>query len=114
LPAKVIVAPLRAVVPLGRGPPELARLDEGSRLRGLWPERGQSLESEQTRKLRAAALSARLLFEPAMREGSATGRAKAKAGLLTADAAAAARGRSFPPQRRKKAAQRGRETRPRR
>jgi hypothetical protein len=68
-------------------------------------ERGQSLESEQTRKLRAAALSARLLFEPAMREGSATGRARAKAGLLTADAAAAARGRSFPQQRRKKAAE---------
>jgi lambda repressor-like predicted transcriptional regulator len=67
-------------------------------------ERGQSLESDHTRKLRAAALAARLLFEPAMREGSAAGRARARAGLLTADAAAAARGRSFPQQRRKKAA----------
>jgi hypothetical protein len=67
-------------------------------------ERGQPLESAETRKLRAAALSARLIFDPAIREGSAAGRARAKSGALTADAASAARGRSFPEQRRKKAA----------
>ncbi len=67
-------------------------------------ERSQSLESSQTRKLRAAALSARLVFDPAIREGSAAGRARARAGELARDAAAAARGRSFPEQRRKKAA----------
>ena len=67
-------------------------------------ERGQPLESAETRKLRAAALSARLIFDPAMREGSAVGRARARSGELTADAAAASRGRAFPEQRRKKAA----------
>jgi lambda repressor-like predicted transcriptional regulator len=67
-------------------------------------ERSQPLESAETRKLRAAALSARLIFDPAIREGSALGRARAKAGELTKDAAAAARGRSFPEQRRRKAA----------
>src|SRR6516164_7104705 len=40
-------------------------------------ERGQSLEGPETRKLRAAALTSRLIFEPAMRQGSATGRARA-------------------------------------
>jgi ROS/MUCR transcriptional regulator protein len=67
-------------------------------------ERSQPLESAETRKLRAAALTARLIFDPAIREGSAAGRARAKAGDLTKDAAAAARGRSFPEQRRRKAA----------
>ncbi len=43
-------------------------------------ERSQSLESLETRKLRAAALTARLLFDPAIREGSAAGRERAKAG----------------------------------
>jgi hypothetical protein len=43
-------------------------------------ERGQSLEGPETRKLRAAALTSRLVFEPAMREGSAAGRARARAG----------------------------------
>jgi len=66
-------------------------------------ERGQSLEGTATRKLRAAAFSSRLLFEPAVRDGSANGRARARAGLLAADAAAAARGRSLPEQRRRKA-----------
>src|ERR1700692_3289047 len=37
-------------------------------------ERGQSLEGPEPRKLRAAALASRLLFEPAVREGSAAGR----------------------------------------
>ena len=66
-------------------------------------ERGQSLEGAATRKLRAAAFTARLLFEPAVREGSAAGRARARTGSLTADAAAAARGRALPEQRRRKA-----------
>src|SRR5258708_8247906 len=66
--------------------------------------RGQSLEGPDTRKLRAAALSARLTFEPAVRQGSAAGRARARNGELTRDATAAARGRSFPEQRRQEAA----------
>jgi hypothetical protein len=66
-------------------------------------ERGQSLEGPETRKLRAAALTSRLVFEPAMREGSAAGRARARAGDLTRDAARAARGRRMPEQRRRKA-----------
>src|SRR5215470_5795518 len=37
-------------------------------------ERGQSLESPGTRKLRAAAFASRLVFEPAVREGSAAHR----------------------------------------
>jgi len=67
-------------------------------------ERGQSLEGPETRKLRAAAFTARRLFEPAVRDGSAVGRARARSGALTRDAAAAARGRSFPEQRRRKIA----------
>jgi hypothetical protein len=66
-------------------------------------ERGQSLEGPQTRKLRAAALAARLVFDPAIREGSAAGRERARAGNLARDAAAAARGRALPEQRRRKA-----------
>jgi hypothetical protein len=68
-------------------------------------ERGQPLEGPETRKLRAAALAARLVFEPAVREGSAAGRARARSGELARDAAAAARGRPFPEQRRAKARQ---------
>jgi lambda repressor-like predicted transcriptional regulator len=67
-------------------------------------ERGQPLEGTETRKLRAASLSARLLFDPAMRQGSQTGRERARRGELTRAAAAAARGRPFPEQRRRKAA----------
>src|SRR3984893_4843742 len=66
-------------------------------------ERGQSLEGPETRKLRAAALASRLVFEPAVREGSAAGRDRARAGDLTRDAAAAASGRRHPEQRRRKA-----------
>ena len=66
-------------------------------------ERGQSLEGPETRKLRAAALASRLVFEPAMREGSAAGRDRARAGDLARDAARAARGRRMPEQRRRKA-----------
>ncbi len=68
-------------------------------------ERGQSLEGPDTRKLRSAAFTARLIFEPAVREGSAAGRKRARQGDLTRAAAAAARGRPFPEQRRKKASQ---------
>jgi hypothetical protein len=67
-------------------------------------ERGQSLEGSETRKLRAAAFTARLVFDPAIREGSAAGRERARAGDLAQDAATAARGRAFPAQRRRKAA----------
>src|SRR5260370_15299662 len=67
-------------------------------------ERGQSLEGPETRKLRAAALASRLVFEPAMRQGSAAGRQRARTGDLTPDAARAARGRRMPEQRRRQAA----------
>ena len=66
-------------------------------------ERGQSLESPQTRKLRAAAFTARLVFDASIREGSAAGRDRARAGDLARDAATAARGRPVPEQRRRKA-----------
>jgi AraC-like DNA-binding protein len=66
-------------------------------------ERGQSLEGPATRKLRAAALSARLVFDASIREGSAAGRERARSGDLARDAAAAARGRPIPEQRRRKA-----------
>jgi hypothetical protein len=66
-------------------------------------ERGQSLEGPQTRKLRAAALTARLVFDASIREGSAAGRERARAGGLARDAARAARGRPIPEQRRRKA-----------
>jgi AraC-like DNA-binding protein len=66
-------------------------------------ERGQSLEGADTRKLRSASFSARLVFESALREGSARGRDRARSGYLTRDAAAAAKGRSFPEQRRQRA-----------
>jgi hypothetical protein len=66
-------------------------------------ERGQSLEGPETRKLRAAALTSRLVFDPAVREGSAAGRDRARAGDLARDAAAAARGRRHPEQRGRKA-----------
>src|ERR1700722_18481850 len=67
-------------------------------------ERRQSLEGPETRKLRAAALTARLIFDPAIRAGSAAGRERARSGDLARDAAAAARGRPFPRQRRAQAA----------
>jgi hypothetical protein len=68
-------------------------------------ERGQPLESPDTRKARAAAFTSRLIFEPAVREGSAAGRRRARSGYLAPDAAAAAKGRRFPEQRRRKAIQ---------
>jgi hypothetical protein len=68
-------------------------------------ERGQSLEGDETRKLRAAAFTSRLVFDPVVRAGSAAGRQRARAGDLARDAAAAARGRHHPEQRRRKARQ---------
>jgi hypothetical protein len=68
-------------------------------------ERGQSLEGDATRKLRSASFSARLVFDAAIRDGSARGRARARAGELARDAAAAARGRPVPEQRRRKASE---------
>ena len=50
-------------------------------------ERDQSLEGPPTRKLRAAALTARLVFDASIQEGSAVGRERARAGGLTRDAA---------------------------
>src|SRR5260370_5104846 len=66
-------------------------------------ERGQSLEGPETRKLRAAALVSRLIFDPAMRQGSAAGRERARTGDLTRDAARAASGRRMPEQRAREA-----------
>ena len=66
-------------------------------------ERGQSLEGQETRKLRAAAFTSRLVFDPAVRAGSAAGRERARTGELARDAAVAATGRQHPEQRRRKA-----------
>jgi ROS/MUCR transcriptional regulator protein len=65
-------------------------------------ERSQSLEGAETRKLRATAFSARLVFESAVRAGSARGHQRARTGELSRDAANAARGRPFPAQRRER------------
>jgi lambda repressor-like predicted transcriptional regulator len=67
-------------------------------------ERGQSLEGEETRKQRAASFAPRLIFDPAVREGSAAGRRRAADGDLARDAARASTGRPLPEQRRRRAA----------
>jgi hypothetical protein len=67
-------------------------------------ERGQPLEGQETRKRRAASFAPRLIFDPAIRAGSATGRQRAAAGELSRDAARASTGRPLPEQRRRKAA----------
>src|SRR5512142_347753 len=59
-------------------------------------ERGQSLEGPDTRKLRAAAFTSRLAFDPTIRAGSAAGRQRARSGAPARDAAAAATGRRHP------------------
>src|ERR1700761_2572310 len=64
-------------------------------------ERGQSLEGEETRKQRAASFAPRLIFDPAVREGSAAGRRRAADGELARDAARASTGRPLPEQRRR-------------
>jgi hypothetical protein len=66
-------------------------------------ERGQSLEGLETRKRRAAAFAPRLVFDRAVREGSAAGRRRAAGGDLARDAARASTGRRLPEQRRRKA-----------
>jgi hypothetical protein len=67
-------------------------------------ERGQPLEGQETRKRRAASFAPRLIFDPAIRAGSAAGRQRAAAGELSRDAARASTGRPLPEQRRRKAA----------
>jgi hypothetical protein len=67
-------------------------------------ERGQSLEGLETRKRRAASFTPRLIFDPAVREGSAAGRRRAADGDLARDAARASTGRALPEQRRRRAA----------
>ncbi|HWG13317.1 MAG TPA: hypothetical protein VG268_08610 [Streptosporangiaceae bacterium] len=57
-------------------------------------ERGQSLEGRETRKRRAASFTPRLIFDPAIRAGSAAGRKRAAAGELARDAARASRERA--------------------
>jgi hypothetical protein len=66
-------------------------------------ERGQPLEGSETRKRRAASFAPRLVFDPAIRAGSAAGRQRAAAGELARDAARASTGRPRPEQRRRKA-----------
>jgi hypothetical protein len=67
-------------------------------------ERGQSLEGQDTQKRRAAAFTPRLVFDPAIRAGSAAGRQRARSGDLSRDAVRAVTGRPVPEQRRRKAA----------
>ena len=67
-------------------------------------ERGQPLEGPETTKRRAASFAPRLIFDPAIRAGSAAGRQRAAAGELTQDAVRASTGRPLPEQRRRKAA----------
>src|ERR1700734_1724139 len=65
-------------------------------------ERGQPLEGGEPRKRRAASFTPRLIFDPAIRAGSAAGRQRAAAGDLSRDAAPASTGRPLPEQRRRK------------
>jgi AraC-like DNA-binding protein len=67
-------------------------------------ERSQPLEGLETRKRRAASFAPRLIFDPAIRSGSAAGRQRAATGELAQDAARASAGRPLPAQRRRKAA----------
>ena len=97
------LASVRTATAVGHRAPAGPRVDEAAYCEAFGLERGQSLEGPETRKLRAAALASRLVFEPAMREGSAAGRDRARAGDLARDAARAARGRRMPEQRRRKA-----------
>jgi ROS/MUCR transcriptional regulator protein len=66
-------------------------------------ERGQPLEGQETRKRRATSFAPRLIFDPAIRAGSAAGRQRAADGELSKDAARASAGRPLPEQRRRKA-----------
>src|ERR1700734_1159871 len=62
-------------------------------------ERGQPLEGGEPRKRRAASFTPRLIFDPAIRAGSAAGRQRAAAGELSRDAAPATTGRPLPAHR---------------
>ncbi len=97
--------PLRSRVPVGRSTSGVARLDQGTILRDVRPGTEPAAGGPGNPELRAASLSARLVFDPAIRDGSAAGRERARRGELTRAAAAAARGRPFPEQRSRKAAQ---------
>src|ERR1700689_2293937 len=66
-------------------------------------ERSQPLEGQETSKRRAASFAPRLIFDPAIRAGSAAGRQRAAAGELSRDAARASTGRPLPEQRRRQA-----------
>jgi hypothetical protein len=63
-----------------------------------------SLLSRHGADLSRPRFAPRLLFDPAVRAGSAAGQERARAGELTKDAARAATGRPVPEQRRVKAA----------
>lgn len=65
-------------------------------------ERGQSLEGSTTRDRRARAMHRRRAHDPVVRAGCEIGRRWASTGELTRAAAAAARGRRQPEQRRRK------------
>jgi hypothetical protein len=65
-------------------------------------ERGQPLEGDATRARRADALRVRRVVDPTVRAGCARGHELARSGELTRAAAAAARGRRQPEQRRLK------------
>src|ERR1700761_3171201 len=66
-------------------------------------ERGQPLEGDQTSKRRAASFAPRLIFDPAIREGSAAGRRRAAGGDLARDAAPGRTGRPLAEPHRPKA-----------
>lgn len=65
-------------------------------------ERHQSLEGDATRRRRAAALVVRRRFDPVVRAGCEVGQEWVRSGELTRAAAAAAKGRRQPEQRRRK------------
>jgi hypothetical protein len=65
-------------------------------------ESGNSLAGVATRKRRAAALAARRVVDPTLREAQSSARERARKGELTRAAAAAARGRAHPLERRPK------------
>src|SRR6202012_199703 len=65
-------------------------------------ERGQSLKGREPRRRRAASFAPRLIFDPAIRAGSAAGRQRAAAGELAPARARASTAPPLPQQRRRK------------
>jgi hypothetical protein len=63
-------------------------------------ERGQALEGADTRRRRAEAMSHRRLHDPAVRAGTEIGERRARSGMLSREAAEAARGRRQSARRR--------------